>query len=412
LLESTLRRENLASKIAACFLPFAAGYFLSYLYRTVNAVIGPYLIRDLGLDAGSLGLLTSAYFVTFAAIQLPLGILLDRFGPRRVEAVLLLCAAAGAIVFALARDVAELTAGRALIGLGVSSCLMAAFKANVQFWPSGRLALANGFLLAFGGLGATVATLPVEWIVRTTDWRTLFLILAGTTVLVSVVIWTAVPEREQSVGDGLREQIAGVGAILRSARFWLVAPVTVTTQATYLSYQSLWAGPWLRDVAGMSGEAAASVLFLMAAAMIPGFAFGGLLADRLTRAGIRQDALVLAFTGAFIAVQIPLVLNVIAGSGAMWIAFGLLGTGTVLGYACLTRQFPADAAGRVNTAVNLLVFVGAFVAQAGIGAIIDLFPKTGAGYPPAGFQTGFGLVLAIQLAAWLWLAMRRRPDDP
>ena len=411
MLERALRRESLASKIAACFLPFAAGYFLSYLYRTVNAVIGPHLIRDLGLDAGSLGLLTSAYFVTFAAIQLPLGILLDRFGPRRVEAVLLLCAAAGAIVFALARDVVELTAGRALIGLGVSACLMAAFKANVQFWPSHRLALANGFLLAFGGLGATVATLPVEWIVRTTDWRTLFLILAGATVLVSILIWTAVPERAQGNGAGLREQIRGVGAILRSARFWLVAPVTVATQATYLAYQSLWAGPWLRNVAGMSGEAAASILFLMAAAMIPGFAFGGLLADRLMRAGIRQDTLVLAFTGAFIAIQLPLVLNAVTGSGAVWVAFGLLGTGTVLGYACLTRQFPVDAAGRVNTAVNLLVFVGAFVAQAGIGAIIDLFPETGAGYPPAGFQAGFGLVLAIQIAAWLWLAVRRRPGD-
>jgi len=161
----------------------------------------------------------------------------------------------------------------------------------------------------------------------------------------------------------------------------------------------------------MSGEAAASILFLMAAAMIPGFAFGGLLADRLMRAGIRQDTLVLAFTGAFIAIQLPLVLNAVTGSGAVWVAFGLLGTGTVLGYACLTRQFPADAAGRVNTAVNLLVFVGAFVVQAGIGAIIDLFPETGTGYPPAGFQAGFGLVLAIQVAAWLWLAARRRPGD-
>jgi MFS family permease len=128
-------QASLPRLVATCFLPFAAGYFLSYTYRTVNAVIGPVLVDELGLDAAGLGLLTSAYFIAFAAIQLPLGILLDRFGPRRVEACLLLCAAAGAVVFGLSRDLSQLALGRALIGLGVSCCLMASFKANTQFWP-------------------------------------------------------------------------------------------------------------------------------------------------------------------------------------------------------------------------------------------------------------------------------------
>lgn len=110
------------------FAPFAFGYFLSYLFRTVNAVIAPDLARDLGLQPASLGLLTAAYFLAFAAFQLPLGVLLDRFGPRRVEAGLLLVAAAGALVFARAESLGGLIAGRALIGFGVSSCLMAAFK--------------------------------------------------------------------------------------------------------------------------------------------------------------------------------------------------------------------------------------------------------------------------------------------
>ena len=144
------------------FIPFALGYFLSYLFRTVNAVIAPDLVRDIGVDPASLGLLTSAYFLTFAAFQLPLGVLLDRYGPRRVEAVLLLFAAAGAFAFARAETLNGLLLGRALIGLGVSACLMAAFKAYTLWFPKEKWPLVNGFQMAAGGLGALAATAPVE----------------------------------------------------------------------------------------------------------------------------------------------------------------------------------------------------------------------------------------------------------
>ena len=126
-------------RLLRVFIPFAFGYFLSYVYRTVNAVIAPDLVADAGLAPAALGLLTSAYFLAFAAFQIPLGVLLDRFGSRRVEAVLLVIAAAGAIVFALAEGVTGLIVGRALIGLGVSACLMAAFKAFSTWLPPERL---------------------------------------------------------------------------------------------------------------------------------------------------------------------------------------------------------------------------------------------------------------------------------
>ena len=126
-------------------LPFAAAYFLSYVYRSVNAVIAPDLARDFSLSAANLGLLTSAYFLTFAAFQLPLGLLLDRFGPRRTDAVLLLIAALGALVFAFAPVLPVLIFGRALIGLGVSGCLMSGIKANVVWFPLSRLGSMNGW---------------------------------------------------------------------------------------------------------------------------------------------------------------------------------------------------------------------------------------------------------------------------
>ncbi|MFC1674033.1 MFS transporter, partial [Pseudomonadota bacterium] len=166
-----------AVTMARVFVPFALGYFLSYLYRVVNAVIAPELVGELALDASALGLLTAAYFLTFAAFQLPLGILLDRYGPRRVEAALLVFAALGAALFAWAPDTNTLILARALIGFGVSACLMASFKAFIMWFPIERIPLINGLQLAAGGLGALVATQPVEMMLDFTDWRGVFWIL-------------------------------------------------------------------------------------------------------------------------------------------------------------------------------------------------------------------------------------------
>ena len=147
------------------FLPFAAGYFLSYLLRNVNAVIAPELTRELGVSAADLGLLTSAYLVAFGSFQLPLGVLLDRYGPRRVEAVLLLIAAAGSACFALGTNLTELALARAAIGLGVCACLMAAYKAFSVWYPAERLPSLNAAVMVAGGLGALVATTPLAWAV-------------------------------------------------------------------------------------------------------------------------------------------------------------------------------------------------------------------------------------------------------
>jgi MFS family permease len=162
--------HTVATLLPRVFLPFAAGYFLSFLYRAVNAVIAPELLRDLSLDPGSLGLLTATYFIAFASFQLPLGVLLDRYGPRRVEALLLLFAAAGAFCFARAHSLPLLIAGRALIGFGVSACLMAA-----------------------GGLGALAAASPVQALLAWTDWRGIFLGLALVTLAVAALLFLVVP---------------------------------------------------------------------------------------------------------------------------------------------------------------------------------------------------------------------------
>src|SRR5882672_9088691 len=204
-------RQPLAvNPLVRVLLPFAAAYVLSYLYRSVNAVIALELVADFTLSAAQLGLLTSGYLLAFAAFQLPLGLLLDRFGPRRTDAALLLIAALGALVFALAHQLPSLILGRALIGLGVSGCLMSGIKANVVWFPLSRLAAMNGWLFFAGGVGLMLATLPVEIAVRLTHWQTVFGMLALLTVGASALVFFAVPERAgEAVREPMRAQLSG-----------------------------------------------------------------------------------------------------------------------------------------------------------------------------------------------------------
>jgi MFS family permease len=394
-----------AAVLLRVFLPFAAGYFLSYLYRTINAVLSPYLVAELHLDATDLGLLTSVYFLTFAAFQLPLGMLLDRFGPRWVEAILLLFAASGAGLFAVGDSATELIVGRALIGLGVSACLMASFKAFVVWFPPARLPVVNGWVLAAGGLGALVATAPVEAALKLTDWRGLFMLLAGLSFAVVVALLLIVPERGGGAAThGWREQWREVLGIFRHRGFWRIAPGAVLSQASFLAIQGLWAGPWLRDVAGLDKATAAGYLFWIAAAMVSGFLGMGQLTYRLSRLGIPA----LGVAGGGMALFMLTQLAILYSGGSLlvlWVLFGFFGTSGVLNYAILSQSFPLALAGRVNTALNLLVFVAAFAGQWSMGAIINYWPVAGGGYADVGYRWAFGLILTLQAITWAWLAL-------
>jgi len=386
------------------FIPFALGYFLSYLYRVVNAVLAPDLAADLGIGPSELGLLTAAYFISFAAFQLPLGVLLDRFGPRKIESFLLIFAAAGAFVFSRAESVAGLVVGRALIGFGVSACLMAAFKAFVLWFRREQLPLINGIQMAGGGFGALTATAPVEAALGVTDWRGIFFILSVLTLAVAAAVFLVVPEKKiEPNGDSIREQLRGIIQVFSSLTFWRIAPMTVMSQASFFAIQGLWSGPWLRDVAGLDREIIAQILLTIAAAMVAGFILMGAIAERLSRLGIKP--IVVAVTGmtTFMIIQGLLIMELTSWTRPLWVLFGIFGTTGIIPYAVLSQSFPTHLSGRVNTGVNLLVFTCAFAAQWGVGAIISLWPATAAGgYAPPGYQAGFATMLCFQFIALLW----------
>lgn len=388
-----------------CFLPFAVGYFVSFIFRTINAVAGPDIAGELDLDAGQLGTVTGAYFLAFAVMQLPVGMALDRFGPRRVEATLLLVAALGSIVFAHAVGLGELTFGRALLGVGVSGCLMAAIKANVLFWPREKLPLLNGLIMGFGGLGATAAALPIEWLLQASGWRSVFMLLAVPTLAIAVAIFFIVPERSVAEHTSLRELLRGVGAIYRSPAFWRIAPSAAIGQAAFMAYHSLWAGLWLRDVVVLERRAVAAHLSLFAIAMIPSYILGGALTGRLMRQGIGGPAILAGFVAAYMAVQVAILLR--PDLPMLWVAYSMTGTGMVLSFALLTPAFPPALAGRVNTALNLQVFVLAFLMQSGIGALVSALSDGSSGIA-TGHRLGLSGLLALQGAAFIWLLWPRR----
>ncbi|MBA3012921.1 MAG: MFS transporter [Desulfobacula sp.] len=386
------------------FIPFALGYFLSYLFRVVNAVIAPNLVADLGIDPSQLGLLTSTYFIAFAASQLPLGMLLDRFGPRMVEAFLLLFAGTGAIIFAVSHTLTGVIIGRAFIGFGVSACLMAAFKSYVIWFPANQLSRINGFQMAAGGLGALAATTPVAWALGFTDWRGLFWALGFLSFAVALTVFLMVPEQEKKKEpESISAQITGIAQVFKSPLFWRIAPLTTLSQAGYIALQGLWAGPWLRDVAQVPKESIPIILSWSALAMITGFIVLGFLTEKLAKRGI--PVLTTAVTGMtiFIGVQSVITFALPMPAPLILILFGFFGTAGILSYTALTLGFPKSLSGRVTTSINMMVFVAAFGVQWAIGAIINCWQITDAGnYSPAGYRAGFLAILVCQVLALGW----------
>jgi predicted MFS family arabinose efflux permease len=383
-------------------LPFGLGYFLSYLFRAANAVVASDLVAELQLDAASLGFLTAAYLLTFSLVQLPLGVLLDRYGPRRVQAVLLLIGTAGALLFAVGRDTLTLTIARALIGLGFAGGLMSCFKAVVLYVPEQRRALGSMAVMSLGALGLMVATAPLSALSAAFGWRAVFMGLAAMTAAVAAFVWLAVP-RPDPVGapTPLLAQVKALGGILSDSAFWRLAPVVGLSAGVHIGVQTLWAGPWLKDVAGFGRGAVAQHLFWMAFAFFIGVLGSGVVADVFTRRGRSTLDVLLGFLAIFFVAQAAIVAGI--APLAAWLVFGCVGQVAVLAYPWLASFYGIALSGRANAAMNLAVFATAFAVQWAFGAVIDLFPRTASGgYPERAYQVALGGCLALQIAALLW----------
>ncbi len=237
--------------------------------------------------------------------------------------------------FSMAESLSGLILGRLLIGFGVSACLMASFKAYVLWFPPDRLPLMNGLQMVAGGLGAMSATVPLRTALEFTDWRGVFLILSGLTLLSALVLWLVYPEKEGSTGPvPMKKQLEGLKTVLTSRPFLAIAPLVMFSQSAQMAIQGLWAKPWLRDVAGLDEAECANHLMWMMAAMMAGFFLLGLLSERLYHARkISPVTVGVSAMAVFIVLQLLMALGWTAQPMLLMTAFSFFATAGILPYA-------------------------------------------------------------------------------
>ena len=394
------------------FLAFAVAYFLSALLRAITATLSPVLTEAFNLHARDLGLLAGGYFLGFALLQLPLGAWLDRFGPRAVSLGLLCCAVAGCVAFAMAGGLASLMLARVLMGMGVAACLMAPLTGYRRWFDVSTQLRANAWMLMTGSLGMLASTLPVQWLLPVLGWRGLSWLVAGLIVLAMALIAVIVPHWRAVPGPGAAaEPVAGSYAdVWRHPYFQRALWLGALGFGGMVAIQSLWAGPWLTRVAGQTPLAAATGLFWMNLGMLLSFWGWGLVMPRLTARGIDVDMLVTWIQPAsFVALAVLVVAGQALGewSFALLALYCMLSTPSAQVQAVLGMRFPAELAGRALSAFNLVIFLGIFAVQWGIGLGADALE--GLGLSPAdglrGAMAGFGL---LALASWFWFVRAGR----
>lgn len=389
------------------FLPFALGHYLSSLLRTVNAVLAPDLVGSLALSSGQLGLLTSAFFFSFALVQLPVGIALDRYGPRKVQLVLMLVAALGAVMFSRGGTFAELLVARAVIGFGLGGCFMSAVKAISSWIAPTKLPSVHGYLIAVGGLGAATATLPVRMALHYTDWRGLFIMMGALLACVALLIWLLTPAAGSAAKPN-RPTVQSILDVYRDAAFRRTISLILIPHAIFFGIQGLWIGRWLSDVAHFSEAAVAYLLYLGMAAVIFGAIFVGMVTEWAGRRGVKALDVAAIGVGIFVLVQAAIVVNHRPSFQMLSVLFTLVGTITGIEYAIVAQSMPASLTGRAATCLNLLIFIGAFLVQAGFGQVVGLWrPNVLNQYPALAYQVAFGLLVALQLPGLVLYALRR-----
>ncbi|MFT3758566.1 MFS transporter [Thauera sp.] len=388
------------------FLPFALGYYLSYLLRTVNAVISPALTGELELSAAQLGLLTSMYFFAFGLAQIPVGIALDRYGPRRVESALLLLTALGAMLFAQGDSIGSLALGRALIGLGVSACLMGALKGFALWYPPDRQSSMTGYVMASGALGALTASAPLEALLPLLGWRGVFWGIAAVALAASASLFYNLPREESPGGQlSLANIVRGVADIFAAPAFLRFAGSSLFFVGGFMALQSLWAVPWLMHVEGLSLAETARMLLVLNLGMLTGQLSIGMFGVRLARRGV-QPLRMLQVGYAGLLLVLAAILFRVGPVVVVWFLFGVLSAVNSQSYLAAANNFPREMFGRVSTSINLMVFLGAFLVQWGIGLVLDLLRNWGWAMPEA-LQFAFAVLLLLQAFGYLPLLGKR-----
>lgn len=397
------------------FIPFALSFFMSVLLRTVNSVLAPTFIETFDMNASQLGIMTSAYFISFAVAQIPLGVCLDRWGPGKSLSCFMLFGVAGCIVFGIAPSISFLFIGRALVGFGVSGCLMASYKAIGDWKTKETVPMYNGFISFIGGVGGIFATKPVSVATGFMSWRVLFFVFAGMTLLVAIAVFFTKNHpkyKEAPTEKSILYELKGTAKLAVTPRFWRFAPAAVITQATYVALNSLWIGPWLKDVGGYAPDLVTNLLLACSISITLGYACSGFIASWLKRTWrIKVITTFLVTMWAFTIITALIAVLPKYGVG-LWLAFLFISPFCLVAYPIFVSMFDSHLAGRAQTLFNMLVFIASTVFQSGVGIVIDQYPIAGdGGFNPAGYKTALLILAAVNAASLLWYMCYRRKKN-
>ena len=395
------------------FILATSHFFLSQFYRTSNAVIAPELIHDLSLDTEGLGLMSASFFYGFALTQIPISLLLDKVGPRKLMTLLSLLGILGAFIFSLADSLGMGLLGRILLGIGMACNLMGTFKLLTEWFEPLIFATLTGLVVSIGTLGNILATTPLVMLVEQMGWRHSFQLIAAINLALTLTLYGVVRDRpshenrnpsstEPSIS--FKQAFSNMRMLLKDRDYWIISAATFVRYGTFAAFQALWAGPFLMEVMGYSALKAGNLILLMTVGMIMGSPFWGALSDRIfkTRKWIIVVCLgILAgivLCLMFIPADARLVVVVFA-----FFAFGFFSSAGLLMYPHIKDLMPSEMAGAAMTGINFFNMMGPAVFLQGLGIMMQaLYPQASRG--PAAFDAAFLVcMLSLILVGGLYL---------
>jgi sugar phosphate permease len=397
------------------FVITSAHFFLSQLYRTSNAVIAPQLIRDLGLDTEALGFMSASFFYAFALTQIPLSLLLDKIGARKMMAGLSLVGILGALIFSWADSLGLGLAGRILLGIGMACNLMGTLKLVSDWFTPRTFATLSGVVFSIGTLGNILATTPLVLLVEQVGWRHSFQLIAALNLLLTLILYIVVRDRPEnapseaaSAGtESSHQALANMKLLFQQRDYWIISLSTFVRYGVFAAFQALWAGPYLIEVMGYSAVKTGNLILLMNIGLLIGGPICGVASDRLlhTRKWIIVISLVMLTAITFAFTTLP------PGSrfallAFLFFGFGLFSGGGLLMYPHIKELMPSNMAGAAMTGVNFFTMIGPAVFLQGLGGLMQaLYPEASRG--PVAFNAAFLLCVASMVCVGVLYAFTK-----
>lgn len=392
------------------FFVLAALFTLSMFYRVSSAVIAPDLVRDLNLNAESLGVIGGAFFYSFALLQIVLGVLLDRIGPRLVMTVFALIGASGAFIFAGSHSLATAFLGRVLIGIGMASALMGSLKIFVLRFSPRQFSTLAGVFVSIGTLGTLLATSPLAYLALTIGWRGTFVLAGILTGLLAFFVFWVLKESGEAEKHLLVDPSNPVNAVplsrlvklvLANLSFWQISAFAFFRYGTFVALQGLWFGTYLMGVGGFSAVQAGNILMTLSIGYIAGAPVAGYLSDRVFQSAKKTGlcaiclyALCLVPLTGLLEIHNPVFYP------ALFFVMGFFNSFGTLAYTHVKELFPLSISGTVIAWLNFFVMAGGAVLMPVLGAVIETFTAKGQSYSLQAYRLAF-LICFLGMAASL-----------